>query len=278
VHPDFSYPRYFDPRGLFDLGIESGGLEASWVLKDRGELLQIPRDNVSPGEAITTVLASFDTPLYALTNLSESDVNGAGFVTVGDAASYVSQLQEIRARGLDFRHTRQEVRLRSTLSFLDFKLWGDLVGLIHDELWEGRGSIPMRWLRLGPVRMMPALRYALTPVAPELSVRSLYRVANATGSAYFRWSENVPTTQYQGGGFSWSRPSETVLPKISVDVWKSTSEGLGGHFDVEIGTAHWPKDWVTFRLSVGSKSAGYLEGFPMKATTYVTGGATIRIR
>jgi hypothetical protein len=126
--------------------------------------------------------------------------------------------------------------------------------------------------------MMPSLRYALTPVAPEFSVRSHYRVADATGSAYFRWSEKAATAQYQGGGFSWSRPLGTVLPRISVDGWKSTTEGLGGRLDVELTMRHWPSDTVSFRVGVGSKSTGYLEGFPMKATTYVTGGATIRIR
>jgi hypothetical protein len=274
------YPRSFDPRGPFDFGAESGGMEASWGLKDRAELLQIPRDHVSPGEAMTTVMASLNTPLYALNNLSESDVNGSvDGPPRGDAARYVYQLRDIRFRAGDFvTNTRRQVQLRSMLSFLDLKLWGDLVGLIHDEMWEGRGSVPLKWLKLGPIRMMPSLRYALTPVAPEFSVRSHYRVADATGSAYFRWSEKAATAQYQGGGFSWSRPLGTFLPRISVDGWKSTIEGLGGRLDVEVTMRHWPSDTVSFRVGVGSKSTGYLEGFPMKATTYVTGGATVRIR
>ena len=200
LESDLSYPRFHDPRGPFDFGAESGGMEASWVLKDRAELLQIPRDSVSPGEAITTVMASLNTPLYALTDLSESHL-AREVVPFGDVSRYFSQLQGIRFRAKDFTtDTRQEVRLRSMLSFLDLKLWGDLVGLIHDELWEGRGSVPLKWLKLGPIRMMPSLRYALTPVAPELSVRSHYQVADATGSAYFRWSEKAGTDQYQGGG------------------------------------------------------------------------------
>lgn len=268
-----------DPRIFDDLGSQTGGLEASRTLKDRGEALLWRAGRAAPGLALATVVASLDLPVYAWHNLS-----GDLFTSNDDRNGDPVRILEIVARrnGITSRggleHLRSGMRRRAAWNLADTALWSLAYGLVRDYAWAGEPGVTVRWLRLGGVRLLPGVRYEWTPAGAEYSVRSHYRAAAIAGKGYVRWTERLAGERQAGAGGSvaW-RPRDWLTPRIDVDAWSHTRDGAGVHGAVSAEIARWAPAASAFYVGAGTKSAGHLGGLPADAGAYVSAGMLVRL-
>jgi hypothetical protein len=267
----------FPDHPLVTAAVHGGGMEASRQLKDRAEARMLRAERIAPGQALATIIGSLDEPVYALRDLSpETFYSGLP----GDVLTLVHDLHERRSAfgtpNLD--DLRRGARIRSALNLLDAALWSETVGLLGDHVWKGVADVRVRWLPLAGARVLPSLRYALSPLGPEYSVRTLYRAFGAAGTAYGRWTERIGRHRQVGGGFSisrWSTPR--MQPIFSVDAWSHDVEGFGMRGEVEADVRGWPGERAALTVAVGAKSSGYLSGFPMDRGAYITAGVTVKV-
>jgi hypothetical protein len=283
VHPfvletDGNYPYVWGPS-LFDLGLESGGLEASWVLKDRLDERVLRRGRVGFGDAVTLLIASIDTPVYAAKWMDPGALNQVLFAPQGDIVNYAHELSDERARAGQLEpDIRGTVRGRCLLNLLDFSLWSD-VATIGGWLRHGNESRPQSWLRIGSVGLIPSMRYSLTPIGPEFSVRSQFSGGHALGSAYVRWSERTGNARQKGAGVAYMTPVFRGLEStIRFDAWSHSVNGTGGRAEISVATLRWPGRDLHISGSVGAKSSGYLEGYPLTTSVYAAVGLNVVVR
>jgi hypothetical protein len=263
---------------LAKASIHGGGLEAARVLKDRAESRMLRAERVPPGLALAAIISSLDAPMYSLQNLSPGRfANGQAD---GDVSTLVMDLFRRRAEvgPVSLDGIRHHTRTRSALSLLDAALWSQTAGLLGDHVWKGEPDVRVRWLQLAGARILPSVRYELSPLGPEYYVRTLYRAYGASGTAYGRWTERIGPYRQVGGGFSlsrWSAPR--ILPIVSVDAWPDDAEGFGMRGEVEADVRSWPSARAALTVAVGAKSSGYLLGFPMDRGAYVSAGVTLTV-
>jgi hypothetical protein len=276
VGTPWSYPRfdlvainYPRPAGpLFDLGAESGGLEASFVLKDRIEQEAAGR-GLSAGEAMTAIWASLNTPLYA--QINTPDDLGQTLPT-GDVARYAHQWvrDSRRHRGVDFGSTQAAVarlRRRTLLNVVDAALIANVFGVLHDYVWHGRENVPTRTLSVRGVAFVPALRYALTPLGPEFSVRATVRTPGSEWRAYHRSAETTTNEPATGFGIQYSRSlTRRWASRLDADFWSQPAYGRGSRQQVYLRFRPWSMRTDRYvEIGLGRKSAGYLQGQPERA-------------
>ncbi|HKY20878.1 MAG TPA: hypothetical protein VJM31_06635 [Vicinamibacterales bacterium] len=272
---------------LEDAAIQGGGLDASLVLKDRAESKMLRAERVPPGHALAAIISSIDVPMYSLLHLSAEDFYPGLFGDYypgGDAANLVLDLfNRRRAVGpANLDSIRRQVRTRSVLNLLDAALWSEAVGVLSDHVWSGAPDVRIRWLHVGGVRVLPSVRYELSPFGPEYHVRSHYRALGAIGSVYGRWTERIGADRQVGGGFSWSRWSTPgfvpkVSPTLTMDAWSHTVHGFGMRGEVGADVRGWPAERAALTVTVGAKSFGHLPGFPMDRGAYINGGLTLKV-
>jgi hypothetical protein len=282
VHPfhleSAQYPTFNGPS-LFDLGVESSGLEASWLLKDRMDERVLRQGSVRFGEAVTLLVASMDTPLYAAARLGP-DARSHVYEPQGDMVNYVYELQDQRGRAGQFGpgELRVTIRARSFLNLIDFSLWNDAAG-VGAWLIRGDEARPLSWLKIGGIGLIPSIRYSLTPVGPEFSVRSQFRKGQTLGSAYVRWSEPIGNAKQRGAGVAYLAPAcRGIEATIRIDAWSHTLNSSGARGEISVSTIRWPTSRVGVTVTVGAKSSGYLEGFPLARSTYGAVGLNIAVR
>jgi hypothetical protein len=280
LEPDLAfYPMVHGPA-LFDLGMESSGLEAVWLLKDRVETRVLRQGGIRFGDAVTLLVASTHTPVYALTGVAPDAVRNVGLAPQGDIGNYVYQLNELRWRAgnPDSGDLRAAVRAKCMLNLIDFGLWTDVAG-VWTWLTRGDESRANSWLRIGRVGLIPALRYSLTPIGPEFSVRSHVRVGHTRASAYVRWSEPIGIARQKGAGVTYLAPASHGLePTIRFDAWSHTLNGGGVRGEVSVATTGWPSRRIGVSVAVGAKSSGYLEGYPLARSMYGVVGLNVAVR
>jgi hypothetical protein len=267
----------FPDDPLVTAAVHGGGLEASHHLKDRAEARMLRRERVAPGHALAAIVASLDAPLYAFRDLSPGTFAGG---PPGDVITLVIDLYDRRGvRGpVRLEDIRHHVRTRMALNLLDAALWSGTAGLLGDHVWKGERDVRVRWLRLGEVRVLPSVRYELSPLGPEYYVRSHYRAFGANGTAYGRWTERIGSDRQVGGGFSFSRWSTpTFQPQVSVDAWSHTADGFGMRGEVQVDVRGWPGERAALTVAAGAKSSGYVGGYPMDRGGYVTAGLTVKV-
>jgi hypothetical protein len=258
--------------------IHGGGLEAARVLKDRAESRLLRAERVPPGHALVAIISSLDSPIYSMQNLSaERFADGQ---TDGDVSSLVTDLFRRRSAvgPVSLDTIRRQVRARSALNLLDAALLSETVGLLGDHVWRGEADVRVRWLPLAAARVLPSVRYELSPLGPEYYVRTLYRAFGAAGTAYGRWTERIGPNRQVGGGFSisrWSTPR--IQPSFSVDAWSHDVEGFGMRGEVEADVRGWPGRRAALTVAVGAKSSGYLAGFATDRGAYITAGVTVTV-
>jgi hypothetical protein len=270
-----------DPGASEDLGIQGGGLEASRRLKDVSERRMLHHKSVAPGYAVTAISGSIDVPLYAFWNLNPDKFNSPtrGF-PAGDVGKFVRELVNRRggADGDAFERARRQVRARTALNLLDFGLWTQTVGVFRDYIWNGDNGVPVRWLTIGRIDLIPAMRYELSPIGPEYYVRGHYRVSSRSGTAYLRWTERIGAERQTGVGFSVSGwRLHKLMPQADVDLWSHSTRGRGMHVAISTDIAEWPSTRAVLNMSIGAKSSGYLAGYPLDHQTYASAGFSIRL-
>ena len=234
-------------------------------------------ERIAPGHALAAVMGSLDAPLYALENLSPRSF-AEGFP--GDVRTLVYDLHERRSAygtaSLD--DIRQHVRIRSTLNLLDAALWSETVGLLGDHVWRGEADVRVRWLQLAGARVLPSVRYELSPLGPEYYVRTLYRAFGASGTAYGRWTERIGPNRQVGGGFSLSRWS---TPRIRAERQRRRLVARRrGVRDARRGRSRCPRLAGRARRPDGRGRGKVLRlpcGFAMDGGAYITAGVTVRV-
>jgi hypothetical protein len=279
LEPDLAfYPRVRVGGSLFDFGMESGGLEASNVLKDRLDERLLRHGRVPFSDAVTLLVAALDTPVYAATTLGPDALTDFGPESRGDVLNYVYQLRDERARAGQFApDIRATVRGRCMLNLIDWSLWNDMAS-IGVWLAHGEQSRPQSWLKVGRVGLIPSMRYSLTPIGPEFSVRSHFRAGHTLGSAYVRWSEPVGEAKQRGAGVTYLAPTYRGLQAtIRLDGWSHTLKGAGVRGEAGVTALNWPNRRAALSATVGAKSSGYLEGFPLAKSVYGVVGLNVAV-
>jgi hypothetical protein len=262
---------------LAEAVVHGGGLEASRRLKDRAEMRMVFADRVAPGHALAAIVASLDAPLYAFYDLSPERFS---YESLGDVLTLVRDVGNRRRpfepQAID--KIRGQVRRRMMLNAIDAALWSETYGLVVDHIWNGDRAARIRWLRVGNARILPALRYELSPYGPEYYAGTLFRVRGTRGRAYGRWTERIGPDRQVGGGVALSRWTlGGVTPRIDIDAWSHTSDGFGMHAGVEADVDRWPGRRAALTVGAGVKSSGHLVGFALDGGAYVTVGVTIRM-
>lgn len=261
------YPRLF-VGPMFDLATESGGLEAVWVMKDRLEREARTRP-LTVGEALMVVWSSLDTPLYAQVN-TPADLFQQ-IVPSGDVARYAHQWLRDTTRQLPGSHIERltTLRRRALLNLLDVGMLSTAFGVIHDYVWLGRDAVTTRALTVRRVGITPALRYSLTPLGPELSVRTNVRMHSSEWAMYYRSTEATSAT---GFGLEFSRTfTPSVEPRVQLDFWSQPTTGRGSRQEISLRLRPRPLRSVGFvDVALARKSAGYLQGQPLRAAVQFT--------
>ncbi|GMV20735.1 MAG: hypothetical protein AMXMBFR57_06840 [Acidimicrobiia bacterium] len=278
VGTPWTYPRFdlialdypsFTRGSMFDLGAESGGLEAGWVLKDRLEDAARARP-LDAGEAMTAVWAGLNTTLYAHVNTPDDLFQQV--VPSGDVARYAHQwILDSRRYAGSTRGSQSEqvtrLRRRTLLNLVDGALLSNAFGVLHDYVWHGRETVQTRTLTVRGVRIIPALRYSLTPIGPELAVRTTVRSGRTEWKAYYRSAETITTEAATGFGVQHSRVvAGRFDSRLDLDFWRQPSSRRGSRQLATVSFQPWTTQRDRFvEVAVGRKSAGYLQGEPMKA-------------
>ena len=278
LEPDLAFYPMVRGASLFDLGMESSGLEAVWLLKDRVEARVLRQGRVRFGDAVTLLVAATHTPVYAVSGMGAP--RDVGITPQGDIANYVYQLNELRWRAgqPDSGDLRATVRARCMLNLIDLSLWSD-VACIWAWLARGDESRAQAWLGTRGFGLIPSIRYSLTPVGPEFSVRSHVRVGGTRASAYVRWSERIGNARQKGAGVTYLAPASHGLePTIRFDAWSHTLNGGGVRGEVSVATTGWPSRRIGVSVAVGAKSSGYLEGYPLARSMYGVVGLNVAVR
>ncbi|HEY0873628.1 MAG TPA: hypothetical protein VGD94_09160, partial [Vicinamibacterales bacterium] len=121
--------------------------------------------------------------------------------------------------------------------------------------------------------LLPSVRYELTALAPEYQVRSQFRSARVAGAGYVRWTERVDDARQVGVGSSIApRRSGRVAPRIDVDIWSHTREGVGIHGAVTLEIVAPNLRGAAVTMTVGAKSTGYVAALPLDNGAYVSAG------
>jgi hypothetical protein len=212
----------------------------------------------------------------------------------GDAVTYATSLTALRLSRPRFTRdevsiffpqiqaTARDIRRSSYLNLLDMALITGTVGLFRDYMWNGHRDVPVRWLSLGPVSLVPSLRYELTPNGPEHQIRSHYKLGSNVGLGYVRWSAALQPLQ-PGARGSWGIGGEytsvgraRLQPRIAMDVWRNADGDTAGRIEVGATAAGFLHRRLTFTTDIGVKGDGYLRGYALGSGPYFSLGAGIR--
>jgi hypothetical protein len=280
-----NYPRSVAGGFEFDLRLEAGGLEVSWVLKDRLERRLLRREQIAIGELLIDINATLNTPLYALWNLRARYITDG--VPFGDLARYVDKLTSDRSTGgraavigQDPRlETMVSLRRRALVNYLDFGLWSAVAGVLVDHVWNGDKTARWRWLQIGRVKLIPSMRYAFTSDGPELSVRSHYAFNESFGTIYVRHTEATAQSAGLGIGGLWgSVVAEAVILEVALDYWGGEERARRGRAEVQVSLRRGPfgGDRVgPLAVTLGAKTRGVFPGLQIDRGAYAAASITV---
>jgi hypothetical protein len=231
-------------------------------------------DRISSGQALAAITAALDVPAYAFGDLSPDEFRES---SVGDVMTLVMDVAQRRGTtdpaALD--RLRHNVRSRAALNLLDAGLWTETLGLVRDHVWNGEGSVRVRWLNVGGARLLPSMRYELSPFGPEYYVGSYFKVLGTTARAYGRWTERIGSHRLTGGGGSLLLPSMPVT--LTADAWSHSVDGFGMHASIGADVENWPHKRAALTMTAGAKSSGHLIGYSLDSGAYVTIGMNLRV-
>jgi hypothetical protein len=283
------------------LSVSGAGFEGARVLADRIERRIYTRNRATYADMTMLFMTVLSSEIYRVSTLSErrletprSFLGGGPMGLPGDAATYALNLTAVRLSRPRFafgeatmffpqiQATAREIRRASFLNLVDAGLLTGTFGLFTDYMWSGRRDIPVRWLPLGPVSLMPALRYELTPNGPEHQVRSHYKVGAHVGLGYVRWSGPLEPLQPDvrglwGIGGEYTRATNArVAPRFATDIWRDVDGKTRGRAEVGATATGLLHRRLTFTIDAGVKGDGYLRGYALRGGPYLTVGGGIR--
>jgi hypothetical protein len=276
----------FAPRE--SIAVFGAGMEGARVLTDLVEDRIHARDVASPADLMTILVNTVASEAYVLSTLSESRLSNpdtflnGGRGMPGDPVQYVANLTAVRLSlsrvtyadvtllFADIRTTSRAIRRGTLLNLLDYGLVSATVGLVDDYVKEGQRRIPVRWLRVGPVSLVPSLSYQLSPVGPERQARLRYKTRGGNGLAYVRWTEPLTNREHGllgvGGSYQHA-PIRGIEPKVAFDVWRNPTGAVSARGEVGV-TYSPPVVRLLVSGSVGAKGTGYVRGYSMAAAPY----------
>ena len=179
----------------------------------------------------------------------------------------------------DIQSNGRAIRGRSLLNLLDYEHVTTGVGLVRDYMWRGEREVPVRWLKAGALSLAPAMSYRLSPVGPELQVKTRYKRGASVGRFYLRWTELVKpeASRLVGAGGELERVSRgRLVPKVAFDVWRNPDGTASVRGEAAATFSRSPDDRLVFSASVGAKGRGYLFGYPMAPGAFFSLGGGVR--
>jgi hypothetical protein len=297
---------FFGARGtpftaMESLAVSGAGFEGARVLADRVERRIYTGNHATWIDVSTLFMSVVGAELYLATTLSEGRLespamflSGGANGLPGDAATYATSLTAVRLSHPRFtrpevaiffpqiQSTAREIRRASFLNLVDMALITGTAGLVRDYMWNGRRDVPVRWLSLGPVSLVPSLRYELTPNGPEHQVRSHYKLGSAVGVGYVRWSAPLEPLQPDarglwGFGGEYARLTNSqIQPRAAMDIWRDIDGSTRGRVEIGATVHRFLHRRLTFTADVGVKGDGYLRGYALEKGAYFGVGAGIR--
>jgi hypothetical protein len=145
-------------------------------------------------------------------------------------------------------------------------------------------------INLGAIQYLPSLRTALTPFGPEYHLENYFRVKNRTSLVDIRIGDETFYNNWWGLGLIVQNiySNNKLSLDINLDTWKQPKLGLGSHFKstnnntmgaafsvrgfYKITHTQYPVSIVT---ELGYKSAGFLQGYNLNASTIFLIGISI---
>jgi hypothetical protein len=260
--------------------IYAAGFESTVVMRERIERRIAQRGHASSMDLTLVLTGLAQTIGYVVTDLQPGRLDRFPPVDPGDARGYVATLLA-QAPGdvtrAEYETLAGRVRRRAWLNLADTGLLTVGAGLFRDYLWRGQRDMPLRWMRLGPVEVMPRIRYHLSPVGPEHQVRSLFRAGGASGHAYVRWTDPVHGGRLVGAGLEQSAAARgRWQPTFRLDFWRNPDAGPSGRAEVSTLVASRRQGRLLLVLTAGAKGRGYVVGQALGAGGYGGIGAGLR--
>lgn len=276
----------------------AGGSEASHVLADTLIGRAYAADRVSYFDVLLYIYGKLDPSAYAIAYSGPSRPNT-------DPWAYANTLAYVRRRPFapwpeDPAVLFGSIRTGAWLNLLDYALVGTIEATIADYIVAGRPVVRPRWLKAGPVRLVPGFNYTPTPRGPQYRVNCRIGMRATSGNFYVRWTQSLKAegtderarqTEAQiaqryhrvthidvpsivpllglGGEWRWAS-DHTVAPSIAADAWRDIDKHFAGRAELAVTYRQpWLGETRAVRFGVGGKSAGYLMGFPEQRGFYV---------
>jgi hypothetical protein len=281
--------------------VSGAGFEGARVLADRVERRIYTSNRATAADMTSLFMTVVGSELDLTSTLSAGRLenpttflDGGRLGPPGDAVTYAASLTAVRLSRPRFTRdqvsiffpqiqaTARDIRRSSLLNLLDVGLITGTVGLFRDYMWNGHRDVPVRWLSLGAVSLVPSLRYELTPNGPEHQIRSHYKAGSTVGLGYVRWTSALQPLQpaargLWGIGGEYTRTGHARLrPRIALDVWQNPDGGTEGRIEVGAAAAGFVHRRLTFTTDIGVKGEGYLRGYALGSGPYVSVGGGIR--
>jgi hypothetical protein len=279
------------------MSVFGGGFEGAYALTDRVGRRIHARGTATPGELMLLLVTALHTQAYYSVSLSERRLSDPdlfldrGRTALGDPAQYTVGLtgerlsqaifldDGVQRSFADIQTTGRSIRRRSALNLLDYDLVTTAMGVAVDHMWRGKRQIPVRWLAVGPLSLSPGMSYRLSPVGPELQIRTRYTQGNSVGRVYARWTERAKPgdARLVGAGGELQRiGAARFTPNVAFDVWRNPNRTMAVRVEAGATIGRTADDRLRFSLTVGAKTRGYLGGYPLKPGGYAGVGGQVR--
>jgi hypothetical protein len=272
------------------LGLAGGGSEASQLQADTLVDRIYSRDVASYFDWVLVASAKLDMPLYIWRDLRAAHVRDlasffASAESFGDPRQYVLNYSRIveAARGHNtdsletIRHTAAALRRGAWWNLADFTLW---TGMARAAAYVvgGTRETANAALAVGPLRLLPAAHFVLTPLGPERGVGVRALSAAFVSRVDVRWIDPPAGRRLWAGGVAMlARARASFVPQWRADLWQRAGDRPG--FRIEAGGSrdlHIAGRTLGTNFEVGYKTTGYLAGTPNRAGVLVSIGATVR--
>ncbi len=273
------------------IAIWSGGVESHTFLQRGLALRWLDKRVVSYREALMYFISfqiAFEYILDAHENLldGEADDDPRAFVRLLNVG-YGTLTPSTR-----MRMTVADLKMATKIDLANPFLFYSLYLILYDHLWHGRDGAELPMLRLGSVDYLPLIRSGWTPFGVEYHLENYMRIGERAtlidlrlgdGSFHSGWGGVGVDVQrifddghwrLDAGAKLWLQPSLMS----GFNPTRSIGSGLGGAWSVRVyQDIHGLPVSLNLVGELGYKTAGYVEGYPMKATPLLMMGMAVRM-
>ena len=272
------------------VAIWSGGVESHPLLQQGLALRWLENREVDYREAFLYFWATQIAMSYIQDTDGQLTPNGPD----NDIQAYVRYLNfgwDRPPSPVPSRMSVADLKSKSKLGIANpFAFYSIYVGLVT-YLWQGKESAPLPMLRIGPGDYLPLLRTGWTPFGLEYHMENYLRIGARTALVDLRLGDDAFHRSWGGIGIDVHRMVDRERLRVDggVKLWKqpeltsgfatpkSLGGGVGGALSLRayraISEGAQPIRAVG---EIGYKTAGFVEGYPMRAGAMVMFGLALR--